>query len=201
VYAAKSASTSHALSVCCTHRNILTQALLMLFTDIAIMFQNNNSDLVDGKSAIPERANTVLTRGYSAIYYYTGTSGFKLAASAKMNYGNSTNAAVDIKLPEAGIALLKQVKAYGYASKRVATSKFSIAGTEYYTSVRCAFANEYFTSFGRQPELTRFDGGTDCTTFFVQAMPTRTVAKISMMALQVSYDVYSKIIIIVKLKC
>jgi hypothetical protein len=103
-----------------------------------------------------------------------------------MNYGNSTNALVDIKLPDAGIALLKRVKAFGYASKQVATDKLSIGGTEYYTSVRCAFANEYFTSFGRQPELTRFDGGTDCTTFFVQAMPTKTVNAIYMVALQVS---------------
>jgi hypothetical protein len=87
------------------------------------------------------------------------------------------------RLPDAGIALLRRVKAAGYGSTAVFTAVVDIAGTSYYTSAKCAFVNEFINSFGRQPQ--RFDEGADCTTFFVQAMPAETVHGISTLALQV----------------
>jgi hypothetical protein len=77
------------------------------------------------------------------------------------------------------------VRAAGYGSTAVFTGVVDIAGTSYYASAKCAFANEFISSFGRQPEPQKFDGDTDCTTFFVQAMPAKTVRGISTLALQV----------------
>eukprot|EP00611_Tribonema_gayanum_P005174 TRINITY_DN14425_c0_g2_i1.p1 TRINITY_DN14425_c0_g2~~TRINITY_DN14425_c0_g2_i1.p1 ORF type:complete len:599 (-),score=210.04 TRINITY_DN14425_c0_g2_i1:614-2365(-) len=144
-----------------------------------------SGDIVDGNTAIPERSNNILTRGYSAIYSWTQEAGFRLATSAMMKPGNSTNAWVDVALPSTEI--LEKVRDFGYGSKRVATAMMDIRGIKHSVAARCVCPNFLIGSLGVQDEVEPYDGVPQCQAIMVQAMPWSAVEGIDMVAMKWHY--------------
>lgn len=119
-----------------------------------------SGDLVNGKTAINERANTILTYGYSAVYTWDAATAFVLASSVRMKNSNNTNFAVDEPLPDTSI--LKQVRDFGYGSKQVAFALMTIQGIRFAVSARCALPNTAIGTIGLESEMTSYDGIKQC---------------------------------------
>jgi hypothetical protein len=125
-----------------------------MLTNTAIFAANfcDNSDIINGKTAMMERANMMLGRqgAYSAVYSWSASKGFNLACSVTMY--NGTNSVVDVPLPST--KLLETVRDQGYGSKVASTDSIMIDGTDYYVSARCANANTFIDNLsGKYTEL------------------------------------------------
>eukprot|EP00953_Heterococcus_sp_UTEX-ZZ885_P041872 21328-Heterococcus_DN1.PRE.6 len=134
--------------------------------------------IVNGKTKIVERANDVISRGYSAIYYTNSTGDMVLGASVlRLNKGSFE---VDVELPTTTwLDKLRYSKEWTRVPVSV-SAYMHLNGGKYLMSAHCIPVNTKFDIDGFNPDLTSTDGQPlkDCPAFLIQGLPRSLVEPI-----------------------
>eukprot|EP00611_Tribonema_gayanum_P001074 TRINITY_DN10812_c0_g1_i1.p1 TRINITY_DN10812_c0_g1~~TRINITY_DN10812_c0_g1_i1.p1 ORF type:complete len:802 (-),score=274.89 TRINITY_DN10812_c0_g1_i1:504-2909(-) len=138
-------------------------------------------DVVNGKTRILERANKMVSHGYSAVYLYNSTGQYQMAAGIMRTRGTLFD--VDVPLPDTEWLDALRLSTEWHADDRFTISKtlyFPKYGGKYVVSARCVNKNTVIDDDGSEvdPYDWRRQPIGDCTGYLVQGLPWFVVADI-----------------------